>query len=195
MEDRNGSGGIDGYRRKRCPALGIAAGGTRKSIQRLSLIIGLDPGAHIQRGAAADAAFKNRFVGHQYLGAALGQDAAHFAQGELGVQRHRDSARADDPEEPMKAAPVVRAINGDELAGTERDRPAEKGIDAADVGVQLGKMKCSVVSNGDFAIPFSPQQLIDKIGHCDAAVARELIAAEDVHQATTGLRPQSLATQ
>jgi hypothetical protein len=45
MEDRNGSGGIDGYRRKRCPALGIAAGGTRKSIQRLSLIIGLDPGA------------------------------------------------------------------------------------------------------------------------------------------------------
>jgi hypothetical protein len=41
-------------------------------------------------------------------------------------------------------------------------------------------MKCTAVSNGDFAIPFSPQQLIDKIGHRDAAVARELIAAEDV---------------
>jgi hypothetical protein len=72
---------------------------------------------------------------------------------------------------------------------------AEKGIDAADVGVQLGKMKVSVVSNRDFAISFSPQQLIDKIGHCDTAITRELIAAEDVHQATTGLRPQSLATQ
>jgi hypothetical protein len=61
----------------------------------------------------------------------------------------------------MKTAPVVSAINGDELAGTERDRSTQKGIHAADVGVQLGEIKTSIFSHGDFAIPFSSQQLID----------------------------------
>ena len=51
------------------------------------------------------------------------------------------------------------------------------------------------VSDGDFAISFSPQQLIDKIGRRDIAVACELITAENVHGVEMGLRPQSLATQ
>ncbi len=66
---------------------------------------------------------------------------------------------------------------------------------AADVGMQIGETIGAVLPNGDFAIPFPSQQLVDEIGHRDGAVTRELKLLENVHWAATGLRPQSLATQ
>jgi hypothetical protein len=95
----------------------------------------------------------------------------------------------------MKALSVVAAVDRDRLAGTERDRAAQKGIDGSDISVQVREMKCAALPDGDFAIPLPPNQLINEIGHGDAPVTRELIAAENVHWTGTGLRPQSLATQ
>jgi len=37
----------------------------------------------------------------------------------------------------MKAVPVIAAIDGDCLAGTERDGTAKKSIDFADAGMQF----------------------------------------------------------
>jgi hypothetical protein len=95
----------------------------------------------------------------------------------------------------MKTAPIVGAIDGDRLAGSERDGAAKKSVHAANFVVQFGEMKMPVVTDRDFAISFASEQLIDKIGNRDFAVTRELKAAEDIHCAATGLRPQSLATQ
>jgi hypothetical protein len=47
--------------------------------------------------------------------------------------------------------------------------------------VQLGKMKTALAADSDFAIPLPPKQLIHEISQRDAAVARELNAAEDIH--------------
>jgi hypothetical protein len=74
----------------------------------------------------------------------------------------------------MKASPVVAAINGDGLAGTERDRAVQKGIHGSDIDLQISETKRAILSDGDFAIPFPPQQFVHKIGHGDAAVPREL---------------------
>jgi hypothetical protein len=95
----------------------------------------------------------------------------------------------------MKTMPVIAAINGNRLAWTERDHATEKGVDAADIGVQFGKMKYSIVADGDFAIALAQKQLIGNISYRDLAITRELKTAEDVHGAETCLRPQSLATQ
>jgi hypothetical protein len=44
-------------------------------------------------------------------------------------------------------------------------------------------MKAAIVSDRNLAISFSPQQFVDKVGHRDIAVARELKAPEDIHWA------------
>ena len=117
MKYRNGRGRIDGGRRKRRPGVAKA----HKSIERFCLNVGLYPGAHIQRLAVCDVALKNSLVGNQNISAAIGQDAAHFGERKKRIQRNRDSTGADDRQEPMKTVPVVGAINGDRLAGAERD--------------------------------------------------------------------------
>ena len=103
-----------------------------KSVERFGLIVRLDPGAHIERAAVYDVALEDRFVGDQDLRAAVGKDAAHFAERELRVQRNGDAAGADDGQEPVKAVAVVGAIDRDRLAGAQADGAAKKGIDRAD---------------------------------------------------------------
>ena len=140
-------------------------------------------------------AFEDRSVCDQDLSAAVGEDAAHFGEGELRVQRNRNASGADDGEEPMKALPVVAAIDGDGLARPQTDAVTQKGIHSADFGVQFRETKGPVLADGDFAIPLATNQLVHKIGNRDAAVARESVAVQKAHSAATGLRPHSLATQ
>ena len=123
-----------------------------ESVECLCLVVRLYPGAHSQRLAIYDVAFKDRSVGHQNFRAAIGQNAAHFGEREQRVQRNRDASGADDGQKPMKTLPVIGAIDGDRLAGTQCDRTAEEGIDGADVGMQIGEMKMAVLADGDFAI-------------------------------------------
>ena len=61
--------------------------------------------------------------------------------------------------------------------------------------MQIGKTIMAVLPNGDFAISFASNQLVEEIRHRDGVVTRELKLLENVHWAATGLRPQSLATQ
>ena len=107
-----------------------AVGDAQESIERLRLVVGLNPGAHIQGLAVADVAFEDRLVGNQNLGAAVGQNAPHLGERELRIQRNRDAAGADDGQKPVEAFAVVGAINGDRLARAQRDRLAQKRIDA-----------------------------------------------------------------
>src|ERR1035437_3744370 len=145
MEDRNGSGGINAGGREGRLSEGNADGIAHKSIERLRFIVSLNPFAQIERVAVYDMALEDRLVRHQDLRAAIGQNAAHFGEREERVQRDRDSSGADNRQEPVKTTPVVAAINGDRLAGTERDHLTEKGVHAADAGVQFGEMKTAAV--------------------------------------------------
>ncbi len=129
MKHGHGRGGIDGGGRKRRPGVCAEAGSARESIQRLRLVVGLYPRAHIERPAVRDVAFEDRFVGYQDLRAAIGQNAAHFGEREKRVQGNRDASGADDRQKPVKGLPVVAAIDGHRLARFERDRAAEKVID------------------------------------------------------------------
>src|ERR1700677_1580269 len=191
MEYCHSRGSIDGHRRKRRPGIG----GAYKTVECFCLVVCLYPGAHSQRLAVCDVAFKNRFVGHQYLSAAIGQNAAHFGEGEKRIQWNCDASGADDRQKPIKTSPVISAINADELAWTQCDRTTEKGVHGAYVGMQISETIMTVLANCDFAISFASNQLVQEIGHRDFAVTRELKLLENVHWAATGLRPQSLATQ
>jgi len=61
--------------------------------------------------------------------------------------------------------------------------------------MKLSQPEGTLLIEGHLAIPFPPQQPIDKIGYGDGGVARESIAPKDIHWVATALRPQSLATQ
>ncbi len=169
--------------------------GAYKSVECLWLVVRLYPGAHRQRLAVRDVAFKDCFVGHQYFRAAIGQNAAHFGEGEKRIQWNCDASGADDGQEPMKTLSVIAAIDADELAWTQCDRTAEKGVHGAHVGMQISESIMAVLPNCDFAISFASNQLVQEIGHRDVLVTRELKLLENVHWDATGLRPQSLATQ
>jgi hypothetical protein len=121
MKYRNCSGRIDGGGRKRRP--GVAKRTNPSSVSVSSSLVSRC--AHAAPRSAMVRS-KDRLVGDQDLRAAIGQDAAHFGEREQRVQRNRDASGADDRQEPMKALPVVGAINGDGLAGTERDRRRRK---------------------------------------------------------------------
>jgi hypothetical protein len=195
MKHRHRGAGIERYRWEWRTGISVDAGAAQESIQRLRLLICLDPGADIKRLAVYDITLENGLVGYQNIRAAIRKYAPNLSERQHRIQRNRDATSPDDCQEPVKAPPVIGAINRDLLAGLERNGTPEKGIDGADLGVHLGEGMKSFVLDGDFAISVSPQQLVYQIRHRDPAVARNLNAAENVHQAETGLRPQSLATQ
>ena len=81
VEDGDGCGGIDGRRAE--TARRWYRLGAQKSVQRVRLsIVSLDPGADVERLAVTDVALEDGSVGDQNLGAAVGEDAAHFGERE-----------------------------------------------------------------------------------------------------------------
>src|SRR5579863_3105900 len=99
----------------------VLAGSAQKSVESGLFLVGLYPNAYAKRLAAADAAVENGFVCDQNLCAAIGKNAAHFDQRELRVEGNRDAAGANNGKEPVKASPIIGAINRYRLARAKRD--------------------------------------------------------------------------
>ncbi len=102
------------------------------------------------------------------LGAAVGQNAPHFGQRELRIQRNRDAAGADDGQKPVEAALIVGAIDGDRLPRAQTHTAAQEGIDRADDRVQFGEMEGPVLVDRNLAIALPPQQFVHQVGDGDA---------------------------
>ena len=86
-----------------------------------------------------NSALEDCLVGYYDLRAAGAQNAADLRNREHRVERNCDAACANNSQEPMQASHIVGAINGDKLSWAQLDRPAQKSIDGANVGVQIGQ--------------------------------------------------------
>ena len=74
MKDRDRCGRIDSCRWKRRPSIANA----HESFKSLGFIVGLYPGADIERIAVSDRALEDSLVGHQNIRPAFCQNAAHL---------------------------------------------------------------------------------------------------------------------
>src|ERR1035437_2177498 len=87
MEYGHGRGGIDRDRRERRPGVP----GADEALERLRLIVRLDPGPHRQRVALSNPALEGCLVGHQDIRTAVGQNTAHLGEREHWIERPRDA--------------------------------------------------------------------------------------------------------
>ena|SRR5438552_1785548 len=141
MKNRNRGGRIDGCGREWCAGFANA----HESFKSLGFIVGLYPGADIKRIAFPDRALEDSLVGNQDIRAACGENAAHLDERQKWIQRNGDAASPNDSQKPMKASPVVAAVNRDGLARLKRNRSTQESIDRLDICVQIGKTIMTVI--------------------------------------------------